>query len=141
MRVNIYAEEITDRVHIIRKTTEAGSFVGLRFYLELPISTLAAGGYHTSHRGPFIRQSGDDDSSAVTFWASDHAGLRKLLAAASTQLIRSDSQSQGGASGNKMQTPGQYEGNIGGIPGSQCRHGYDRKTCPVNAYKDQPCSL
>jgi len=38
MRVNIYAEEMTDRLEIIQKSTEAGNFTGLRFYLELPIS-------------------------------------------------------------------------------------------------------
>lgn len=132
MRVNVYAEEITDRVHIVRKTTEAGSFVGLRFHLELPISTPAAGGYHVSHRGPFIRQSGDDDSSAVTFWANDIAGLRKLLAAASTQLIRSDILShEGGKPAQQVQAAGQYEGNIGGVTGTQCRHGFETATCQL----------
>ena len=36
MRVNIYAEEMTDRLEIITKTTADGIFTGVRFYLELP---------------------------------------------------------------------------------------------------------
>lgn len=36
MRVNIYAEEMTDRVEIIEKETGDGTFTGLRFYLEGP---------------------------------------------------------------------------------------------------------
>lgn len=34
MRVNVYAEEMTDRVEIVEK----GEFTGLRFYLELPVT-------------------------------------------------------------------------------------------------------
>lgn len=77
MRVNVYAEELTDRVEIIRKTTEDGEFTGLRFYLELPISVPSGSGHHVSHRGPFIHRAGDDDSSAVTFWGK--GDMRKLL--------------------------------------------------------------
>lgn len=60
MRVNVYAEEMTDRVEIVKK----GEFTGLRFYTELPV-TIEDG---QQHKGPFIHSSGDDDSSAVTFW-------------------------------------------------------------------------
>lgn len=77
MRVNIYAEEMTDRVEIITKSTEDGTFTGVRFYLELPISVPAAGGHHVTHRGPFIHKPGDDDSSAVTFWGK--SDLRRVL--------------------------------------------------------------
>lgn len=38
MRVNIYAEEMTDRVEIVTKQTADGEFTGVRFYLELPVT-------------------------------------------------------------------------------------------------------
>ena len=38
MRVNVYAEEITDRIEIVTKVTEDGVFTRLRFYLELPVT-------------------------------------------------------------------------------------------------------
>src|SRR5579883_1522580 len=34
MRVNIYTEEITHRVELVKK----GEFTGVRFYLELPVA-------------------------------------------------------------------------------------------------------
>ena len=77
MRVNIYAEEITDRVEIIRK----GAFTGVRFYLHLPVTInpdLVANGKEPDNRsGPFIHHVGDDDSAAVTFWGK--AALKKAL--------------------------------------------------------------
>jgi len=36
MRVNVYAEEMTDRVEIIAKEIDGTKFTGLRFYLYLP---------------------------------------------------------------------------------------------------------
>jgi hypothetical protein len=36
MRVNIYAEELTERVEIVTKDIDGVMFTGLRFYLELP---------------------------------------------------------------------------------------------------------
>lgn len=74
MRVNIYSEEITRRVDVVRKTVGGQQFTGLRFFLELP-ATVAGEQY----RGPFMHRSDDDDSSAVTFWESDPAKLRQLL--------------------------------------------------------------
>lgn len=81
MRVNVYAEELTDRVEIVRKSTEDGDFTGVRFYLELPIRTVGSGGHAVEHRGPFIHKPGDDDSSAVTFWGKRdmRAVLRRAL--------------------------------------------------------------
>lgn len=38
MRVNVYAEEMTDRVEIVSKQIGQETFTGLRFYLELPVS-------------------------------------------------------------------------------------------------------
>lgn len=63
MRVNVYAEEMTDRVEIISKEIDGVVFTGLRIYLELP-ATVAGKQY----QGPFMHRLGDDDSSAVTFW-------------------------------------------------------------------------
>jgi len=78
MRVNVYAEEMTDHVEIISKDIDGSVFTGLRFYLHLPVSV---GGDHV--RGPFIHRPGDDDSSAVTFWGKRdlRAVLTKALAA------------------------------------------------------------
>lgn len=77
MRVNVYAEEMTDRVEIVEKTIDGQTFTGLRIYLELPVQT--RGGIEV--RGPFIHRDGDDDSSAVTFWGKRdlRAVLRKAL--------------------------------------------------------------
>lgn len=64
MRVNVYAEEMTDRIEIIAKEVDGQTFTGLRFYLELPVTTV----HGEQLQGPFIHRPGDDDSSAVTFW-------------------------------------------------------------------------
>lgn len=93
MRVNIYAEEMTDRIEIISKEIDGQVFTGLRFYLELPV-TFGRGhrvtdgdkevahytvpsGKHTNIAGPFMHRPGDDDSAAVTFWGK--RDLRKVL--------------------------------------------------------------
>lgn len=64
MRVNVYAEEMTDRIEIISKEIDGQTFTGVRFYLELP----ATDSDGVQHSGPFMHRPGDDDSSAVTFW-------------------------------------------------------------------------
>jgi len=79
MRVNVYAEEMTDRVEIVSKVVEGRAFTAVRFYLELPATV---GG--VQHRGPFIHRPGDDDSSAVTFWGK--RDLRPLFRAAGALL-------------------------------------------------------
>jgi hypothetical protein len=63
MRVNVYAEEMTNRVTIVTKEVNGQVFTGLRIYLELPVTR---GQMQVS--GPFLHGDGDDDSSAVTFW-------------------------------------------------------------------------
>lgn len=73
MRINIYAEEMTNRVEIISKEVEGHKFTAIRFYLELPV-TMPDG---TNKSGPFIHRPGDDDSSAVTFWGKKD--LRPML--------------------------------------------------------------
>lgn len=77
MRVNVYAEEITQRIEIVRK----GDFTGLRFYLELPVTTKATDGSPVQVSGPFMHKPGDDDSAAVTFWGKHDLRLvlRKAL--------------------------------------------------------------
>lgn len=87
MRVNIYAEEMTDRIEIIGKEIEGRTYTGLRFYLELPVTIPAPsaegevsmpGDERTINvSGPFIHRPGDDDSAAVTFWGK--RDLRAVL--------------------------------------------------------------
>jgi hypothetical protein len=77
MRVNIYAEEMTDKVEIIAKEIEGRTYMGCRFYLELPATVNGK-----QYQGPFMHRPGDDDSSAVTFWGKRdlRVVLRKALA-------------------------------------------------------------
>ena len=78
MRVNVYAEEMTDRIEIIGKEIDGHTFTGLRFYLELPATV---GG--KQYQAPFMHRPGDDDSAAVTFWGKRDLRevLRKALSA------------------------------------------------------------
>ncbi len=82
MRVNVYAEEMTDRLQIISKQIEGQTFTGLRFYLELPVTVPHAGHSVKQVQGPFMHHPGDDDSAAVTFWGKRDLRdvLRKALA-------------------------------------------------------------
>ena len=80
MRVNVYAEEMTDRIEIISKTIDGTDFTGLRFYLYLPV-TMPGG---DNLRGKFLHREGDDDSAAVTFWGK--RDLRGLLVRAIAML-------------------------------------------------------
>lgn len=81
MRVNVYAEEMTDRVEIISKEIDGQVFTGLRIYLYLPV-TGDGTGEPLQHKGPFIHRDGDDDSSAITFWGKQDLRevMRKALA-------------------------------------------------------------
>lgn len=89
MRVNVYAEEMTDRIEIVAKDADGETFTGLRFYLELPVTIPrrvfpADGKPHSDTEnvsGPFIHRPGDDDSAAVTFWGKRDLRimLRKAL--------------------------------------------------------------
>lgn len=84
MRVNVYAEEMTDRIEIISKEIDGQRFTGLRFYLELPC-TIPDGVLGTRNvRGPFVHRPGDDDSAAVTFWGK--RDLREVLRKALAEL-------------------------------------------------------
>lgn len=92
MRVNVYAEEMTDRIEIISKEIDGQSFTGLRIYLELPVTlpevtdwSMREDGRVTHHvKGPFVHRPGDDDSSAVTFWGK--RDLRDVLRMALEKL-------------------------------------------------------
>jgi len=89
MRVNIYAEEMTDRIEIIGKEIDGHRFTGLRFYLELPVTTNARAvaeknALPVNEQGPFIHRPGDDDSAAVTFWGK--RDLRDMLRKALAEL-------------------------------------------------------
>lgn len=86
MRVNVYAEEMTDQIEIIGKEIDGHTFTGLRFYLHLPVTVpagvLGAGSETVRQvQGPFMHRPGDDDSAAVTFWGKRdlRAVLRKAL--------------------------------------------------------------
>jgi hypothetical protein len=63
MRVNVYAEEITDRCELVKaEVKETGAtFYGLRFYLK-------------THPDMLPPRHPDDDSSGVTFWVKSRAG-------------------------------------------------------------------
>jgi hypothetical protein len=65
MRINIYSEELTDRVEQVEKTVDGTVFYGVRFYLKSPPDL---------HSTPE-----DDDTSAVTFWAPDRNALILLM--------------------------------------------------------------
>lgn len=84
MRVNCYAEELTDRIEIIEKTTKDGTFTGLRLYLELPVTVPSLHGAVQQIRGPFKHHPDDDDSSAITFWGK--RDLREILKKALAML-------------------------------------------------------
>lgn len=58
MRINIYAEELTDRIELVETTAKdhgAATFYGCRIYLK-------------THEDMVPPKHQDDDSSAVTFW-------------------------------------------------------------------------
>ena len=83
MRVNVYAEEMTGKVELITKIIDGQEFVGVRFWLYLPVTyQRTIDGYDRLEQmqGPFMHRPGDDDSSAVTFWGKRE--LRDTLAEA-----------------------------------------------------------
>lgn len=82
MRVNIYAEEMTDRIEIIEKEIDGVRFEALRFYMYLPVTIPARGSWMDGEppdqiQGPFLHREGDDDSAAITFWS--RGKLREIL--------------------------------------------------------------
>ncbi len=91
MRVNIYAEELTDKIEVISKEIEGHTYNAVRFYLELPVTVQACDCEELGKNcptknisGPFYHRSRDDDSAAVTFWGRTQ--LRDLFIKAITAL-------------------------------------------------------
>lgn len=78
MRINVYGEELTDRLELVTKTVQEHdtdkpfTFYGVRFWLKFPNQPWWV------HRK---MESGedDDDSSAVTFWTDNPERLAQLL--------------------------------------------------------------
>jgi hypothetical protein len=71
VRINIYAEELTDEVELVTKKVtddEFGTraFHGIRVFLKSPDDL-----HHSA---------ADDDRSAVTFWIPDRLGEREVIA-------------------------------------------------------------
>lgn len=71
MRVNVYGEELTDRIELVEKEAEGFTFWGLRFWLKFPNQDWWI------HRK--VNGEPDDDSSAITIWAPNLDRLRDLL--------------------------------------------------------------
>lgn len=94
MRVNVYAEEMTNLVDVFTKEIDGREYAAIRFWLHLPVTHTARAtdmcgdpigkGVVQQLRGPFMHRPGDDDSSAVTFWGKKD--LRKVLETALAKL-------------------------------------------------------
>lgn len=86
MRVNVYGEELTDRIELITKdvveetTNETFTFYGIRFWLKFPNQPWWI------HRK--VNEEEDDDSSAITIWAPNKKELQKLFNKALDELSR-----------------------------------------------------
>lgn len=88
MRVNVYAEEMTDRVELVKK----GEFIGIRIYLYMPVSIpVGSQGQLAEVKGPFLHKKDDDDSSAITFWGE--RDLKKVLQKALDLLAKHEKDS------------------------------------------------
>ena len=79
LRINIYSEELTDRIEVVEKTSVEGlDFIGLRFYLKTLPDLLPP-----NHP--------DDDTSAVTFWGKAGAdGLYAMMQKAIAAIARNE---------------------------------------------------
>lgn len=77
MRVNVYGEELTDRIELIQKvvsddpTSPPKTFYGVRFWLKFPNQDWWV---HRKYHGDV-----DDDSSALTIWASRREKLIEIF--------------------------------------------------------------
>lgn len=54
MRINVYAEELTQNTEVVEKIVEGRKFFGVRLFLKSPKQL-----HHSAD---------DDDRSAITFW-------------------------------------------------------------------------
>ncbi len=92
MRVNVYGEELTDRIEVVTKrvienedTIEATSYIfyGIRFWLKFPNQDWWI------HRK--VDQELDDDSTAVTFWDTSLEKLESRFQSAIEELQKAGS--------------------------------------------------
>jgi hypothetical protein len=67
MRVNVYNEELTSGIEVVKKTAEGKDYYGICFYL---------------HSAKELHSDGDDDRSAVTLWRRTPEQLTELLSKA-----------------------------------------------------------
>lgn len=76
MKINVYNEELTERVELLPKTAAntGAKFYGLHFFLLSPSEL---------HHG-----KGDDDSSAVVLWGDSPEKLLALLSKATAEVQR-----------------------------------------------------
>jgi hypothetical protein len=81
MKVNVYNEELTDRVELTSTTAKTGAkFFGLQFFLHSP---------EQLHAGP-----DDDDQSAIVLWSDSRQKLLDLLRKAIEGVNRSVSEGE-----------------------------------------------
>jgi hypothetical protein len=75
MRVNVYGEELTDRIELISKEVDEGgevyTFYGMRLWLRFPNQEWWI---HRKVGGVM-----DDDSSAITIWAPTQEALQEII--------------------------------------------------------------
>lgn len=76
MRINVYNEELTDRVEFRPKTVEktGNKFYGLHFFLASP--------------DKLHQNENDDDSSAVILWSESPEQTLSLLSKATEEVQR-----------------------------------------------------
>jgi hypothetical protein len=75
MRVNVYQEELTNEVKVVKKKAETNAeFIGIRFYLHSP--------------NELHDDAGDDDRSAVTFWSTSREQLEAIFLKAVGEIGR-----------------------------------------------------
>ena len=73
MRVNVYKEEQTDEVQVVKKKAGTGAeYVGVSFILHSPTQ--------------LHEDAGDDDRSAVKFWGTSREDLARFLSRAVDEL-------------------------------------------------------
>jgi hypothetical protein len=100
MRINVYSEEITDRIEIVRKSAEGRDFIGLRFSL-------------LTHPNMIPPAHPDDDSSAVTIWFDDPAKLRRFALMADVVACSTRGELIGGRNEPKPDRDGTRGNQIG----------------------------
>lgn len=82
MRVNVYGEELTNRIEVVTKEADGYTFYGLRFWLKFPNADWWIHRKVTNEG----ELENDDDSSAVTIWAENKEQLWDLFQQAIDEL-------------------------------------------------------